>query len=198
MNYLAHAYLSFGNPGYLVGNFLGDFVRNKDLEHLPEAVVKGVMLHRQIDAYTDAHPLILAANRRLYSRHSKYAGVIMDIFCDYLLSVSWQSFSDAPMRDYINDAYGVYRKFGSVMPPSIRNRMEAMVADDWLWKYQHYHGLEKTFFYLKRRVSKPQWIEGALESLRSEEAILQELFDAFFPELVAYAGDLILQSEKKW
>ena len=58
MNYLAHACLSFGKPAYLVGNFLGDFVKNKDLEQLTPEVVLGVKLHRTIDVFTDTHPLM--------------------------------------------------------------------------------------------------------------------------------------------
>lgn len=197
MNFLAHAYLSFGNPGYLTGNFLGDFVRNKDLVDLPAEVAQGVMLHRQIDVYTDSHPLILDGNRRLYPGHGKYAGVLMDIYCDYFLSLSWKKFSDCSMRVYINKAYNVYKEYAGYMPRNIQSRMESMVEADWLWQYQYYHGLEKTFFHLKRRVSKPEWIEGAMLSLRKEETLLQGLFDEFFPDLVSKVQDLILQSETR-
>jgi acyl carrier protein phosphodiesterase len=42
MNFLAHAYLSFGLEEILVGNFIADFVRGKELEKYPKKVQLGI------------------------------------------------------------------------------------------------------------------------------------------------------------
>ena len=57
MNFLAHSYLSFSEE-QLVGNMIADFVKNRDVARLPESIQKGIKLHRAIDTFTDAHPLI--------------------------------------------------------------------------------------------------------------------------------------------
>jgi len=56
MNYLAHAYLSFNVPSILVGNMISDFVKGSSKLGYPVSIQKGIMLHRDIDAFTDTHP----------------------------------------------------------------------------------------------------------------------------------------------
>ena len=55
MNYLAHAYLSFNEPEILVGNMISDFVKGKKRFDFSENIQKGIMLHRNIDTFTDEH-----------------------------------------------------------------------------------------------------------------------------------------------
>jgi len=57
MNYLAHAYLSFGNQDILTGNMISDFVKGKTKFDYPLTIQKGIYLHRQIDSFTDSHIL---------------------------------------------------------------------------------------------------------------------------------------------
>jgi acyl carrier protein phosphodiesterase len=61
MNFLAHAYLSFDRKEILVGNMISDFVKGKAQYDFIEGIQDGIKLHRSIDAYTDAHPLIAEA-----------------------------------------------------------------------------------------------------------------------------------------
>jgi acyl carrier protein phosphodiesterase len=55
MNYLAHAWLSFNQPEILVGNMISDFVKGKKRFSFSERIQQGIMLHRSIDEFTDAH-----------------------------------------------------------------------------------------------------------------------------------------------
>ena len=54
MNFLAHIYLSGNNSKIMVGNFIGDFVKGRNLlEQFEPEIAKGIELHRAIDEYTD-------------------------------------------------------------------------------------------------------------------------------------------------
>lgn len=55
MNYLAHLALSYPSAGLVVGNFIGDHVRNKDLDKFTKEVQLGIDMHRSIDNFTDTH-----------------------------------------------------------------------------------------------------------------------------------------------
>ena len=66
MNFLAHTYLSCSNEDLLVGNFLADFMKNKDIESLPSNILKGIDLHRKIDSFTDSHPAVKEVNKRFH------------------------------------------------------------------------------------------------------------------------------------
>jgi acyl carrier protein phosphodiesterase len=60
VNHFAHLYLARPTVESRVGNLLGDFARGLDTDRLPEAVRAGLEHHRAVDAFTDAHPEVLA------------------------------------------------------------------------------------------------------------------------------------------
>ena len=39
---------------------MADGVRGKQYENFPREIQKGILLHRAIDTFTDAHPIIVA------------------------------------------------------------------------------------------------------------------------------------------
>ncbi len=57
MNFLAHIYLSGDNDLMKIGNFMADGIHGKNLENFPLDIQKGIILHRFIDTFTDAHPI---------------------------------------------------------------------------------------------------------------------------------------------
>jgi acyl carrier protein phosphodiesterase len=89
MNFLAHAYLSFDQDEILIGNFIADFIRGKEIENYPKKIQVGIHLHRAIDAFTDSHPLVKEVQTHLRPRFGHYARVISDVFFDYFLAKNW-------------------------------------------------------------------------------------------------------------
>ena len=53
MNFLAHLYLSGDSDEIKVGNFIADHVKGKRYLSYPEDIQTGILLHRQIDSFTD-------------------------------------------------------------------------------------------------------------------------------------------------
>lgn len=186
MNFLAHFYLSGDDDSLRVGNFLGDYLRNTQVQQLPERMQAGVQLHRDIDSYTDQHPEVLKGVRRLYKRHSKYAPVIIDIFYDYLLSVNWPNYSDQPLEAFRQEVYDSLKRHLHLMPAPVNGYVPRMIADDWLATYGSHNGLAHTFRRLRQRTSKPKLINGAVESLASDFPSLNEEFNRFFPDIIAF------------
>jgi acyl carrier protein phosphodiesterase len=58
MNYLAHLYLAGLDHELIIGNFIADSVKGKQIDLFSEGIRKGIVQHRQIDMFTDAHPII--------------------------------------------------------------------------------------------------------------------------------------------
>ena len=65
MNFLAHLFLSGENEKVKIGNFIGDFVKGNKLEEYDQEIQFGIRLHREIDSYTDSHPVVLESKTRL-------------------------------------------------------------------------------------------------------------------------------------
>ena len=61
MNYLAHLFLSRESPEAMTGGLLGDFVKGAVGPQYSPAVRAGILLHRDIDRFTDAHPTVRAS-----------------------------------------------------------------------------------------------------------------------------------------
>ena len=83
MNYLAHLLLAGPTDASRVGNLLGDFVRGTP-ESLrgsyPDEVIAGIVMHRELDRFTDDHPAFQEARELLDPEHRRFAGIIIDIF----------------------------------------------------------------------------------------------------------------------
>ena len=80
MNFLAHIYLSFNDDEIAIGNFIADSIPGNKIDHLPERIQKGVLLHRDIDTYTDSHHIPKLSSRRLHKNYRHYSRVIVDIY----------------------------------------------------------------------------------------------------------------------
>ena len=92
MNYLAHTYLSGTDSDILVGNFIADAVKGRQVDNYSEKIQQGIHLHREIDTYTDSHEVTKRSKSRLYEKYRHYSAVIIDIFYDHYLAVEWNNY----------------------------------------------------------------------------------------------------------
>jgi acyl carrier protein phosphodiesterase len=183
MNYLAHVFLSCQNEELLVGNILGDILKNRELKDLNEIYHKGVLLHRKIDSFTDNHPVHLQNLKHLYPSQGKYAPVVMDIYYDYFLGKNWENFSLEDQRSYTDHIYTILLKHIPFVPEKAKLTFQRMVDDDFLYSCQTYERLERTFSRVLKRVSFPSNMQNAVVDLLNLEDKIEPYFHEFFPDL---------------
>jgi acyl carrier protein phosphodiesterase len=186
MNFLAHTYLSFEHESLIVGNYLGDFIKNKEVEKLPEGIKLGIKLHRSIDSYTDTHEMVKKGTSQLHASMGKYAPVALDIYFDFFLSKHWAQFNELTLAEYCTMPYQVLLKHEYLMSERLASRMNKMVADRWLENYQTYAGIERVFGFLAKRATFPSNLLQAPEILKERETSLEEAFLIFFPDLISH------------
>lgn len=92
MNYVAHAYLSGQNEQIIFGNLIGDFVKGNQFKAYPSDIQKGLLLHRNIDTFTDAHIELKKIKDILRQKDIAFPGVFIDIIFDYFLSNDLEKF----------------------------------------------------------------------------------------------------------
>jgi len=165
MNHLAHIHLSGTDPQIIVGNLSADYFA----------------LHRHIDHSTDNHPAIKGAWAVLRPKHGKYASVIFDIYCDYLLATRWQHFESQPIQVVTERAYQALEEQGIHLPTSLFNRFKRMIQSDWLRQYGSYEGQAFVFERFGKRLSKPELLEGVIDTLRTNEEVFAKAFTTFYP-----------------
>src|SRR3954471_10403197 len=107
MNYLGHAYLSFGDAEVLTGNMIGDHVKGKlALNNFPEKIKRGIIVHRKIDAYADVHPAMQRAKIWFRGDYGLYSGAIMDTLFDHFLANDAKLFpSEKELMRFTQETY---------------------------------------------------------------------------------------------
>jgi acyl carrier protein phosphodiesterase len=183
LNFLAHIYLSGDSREILIGNFIGDYVKGKHITGYPEEVKKGIMLHRNIDSFTDSHPITRSSKKIIAEKYGLYAGIIVDIYYDHFLSANWSMYSDLPLREYIHDRYSMLDSGYSIFPAGVRSWFPYFIKSNWLETYTSFSGLNMVFKRMSYRTSLPDHAEYAVDRLRQHYDLLEENFFDFFAEI---------------
>ena len=100
MNHLAHALIALPEPGHVQGGLLGDFWRGSVPAHWPDGLRHGVILHRRVDVYTDAHPEVRACLALFEPSQRRLLRVVLDVWFDHLLARDWERHASQPLPTF--------------------------------------------------------------------------------------------------
>ncbi len=187
MNYLAHIYLSGENTDIQIGNFMGDAIKGNKFNNYPLSFKKGILLHRQIDSFTDQHPIVRLSKKRLHSRYGHYKGVLIDIFYDYFLAKNWTNYSDVAFEKYIADFYKVLLQNQEVLPPRIQMMTPHLVSKNWFAKYDNLNGIERVLIGMAKRIKHDIPLERGIDDLKDHYTDFEADFSKFFPLIQEHA-----------
>lgn len=190
MNYLAHAYLSFGHPEILLGNMISDYVKGKKQFDYPLAVQKGIRLHRAIDQFTDAHEATQQLKQFFRPQYRLYAGAFCDVVYDHFLANDNNAFPDAAsLLSFSNNTYELLEPQAALFPAPFGRMFPHMKTQDWLYHYRFREGIQKSFGGLVRRAAYLTESDIAYELFLREYSAMQSCYEAFFPEIKNFAAD---------
>ncbi len=187
MNHLAHFLLADPTPASLVGNFLGDFVKGSDLTGFDEEIRAGILRHRKIDAFTDAHAVVRDAKRRFSPDRRRFAGIILDVAYDHFLAKNWDRYGPLSLETFTRQIYTALTQHRHLLPHSVRAALPAMIERDWLAAYRDLAATGHALDRIAGRLRRPNRFAGAGAEVLARYADLEAGFHTFFPELTAYA-----------
>lgn len=197
MNFLAHTYLSGCNEEIIVGNFMGDYVKGRNYLLFPELVKKGILIHRDIDTFTDMNPITRRSKLLVADKYHKYAGIIIDIFYDHFLASLWGSYSTLPLTDFVNRTYDLLKRNYQVLPAAIKNWFPTFLENNWMMAYQSVEGIELVLERMSANTSLPNHAAYAVEVLSDRYSTLKADFLEFFPLIVHFLEEKYLIDIKK-
>jgi acyl carrier protein phosphodiesterase len=186
VNYLAHFYLSGTHEHLLLGNFIADAVKGKQLESFSDELQQGIRMHREIDFFTDTHAVTSRSKARLRETFNHYSGVIVDIFYDHFLAKNWKEFSDEPLNEYSQRIYALLEKHSADFPERPRHMLPFMRDHDWLMAYTKVEGIRTVLTGMSRRAKYESKMELAGDALVKDYDLFEKDFRDFFPDLVAH------------
>ncbi|MGY0407157.1 MAG: acyl carrier protein phosphodiesterase [Polaribacter sp.] len=187
MNFLAHLYLSENNTNIMIGNFIADHIKGNNYKHYSKEIQQGIFLHREIDTFTDAHPIVRKSKRRLHKRYKHYDGVIIDIFYDYFLAKNWAKYSAIPLDVYTDSITKLFKEKSPELPLKSQKFIKYIITYNILYKYQYKYGIQKVLTEMNIRTKGKSQMNLAIEDLQNLEEEFQEDFTLFFSDLIAFS-----------
>ncbi len=198
MNFLAHIYLSGDNELITIGNFVADGVRGNKYKLYPVEIQAGIKLHREIDTFTDAHPIFRQSTKKLHKGYGHYSGVIVDIFYDHFLAKNWKLYSDTLLKDYIDDFYKSLNRNIDLLPERFKILTPIMIEGNWLLSYATTDGIQLVLNGMNRRTKGRSKMNEATKELKENYNAFEEDFTQFFKELIEFSTEKRLEIEKQF
>ena len=186
MNFLAHSFLTFSD-GQIVGQFLEDFIRNKERFSFPKEIQDGITMHRAIDTFTDAHPAIHEAKKVFSPLVRLYSGAFVDVSMDYFLATDFSQNSLQGWKNHSLKVYQVLNENLQYFPEAFKRMLEKMEYDDWLFNYRENRGIK---FSMQNVLNKAKYLDKDIPVFQAflyNKDVLQKCYDEFFPDLLAHA-----------
>lgn len=188
MNYLAHAYLSFNEPGILTGNMISDFVKGKKKFDFSQVIQKGIALHRAIDEFTDFHPVTQKAKTYFKKDYRLYSGAFIDIVYDHFLAIDTNEFAgEAELDTFCQVTYNSLQNNCNGLPEKFLQMLPFMKQQNWLFHYRYKEGIEKSFGGLVRRAVYLSESAIAYNIFKNNYIELGRCYQLFFPALKNFA-----------
>ncbi len=188
MNYLAHIYLSNNNDSLIIGNFIADFIRGNKYKHLPKPIQNGILLHRQIDSFTDKHPIVRKSKRRLHERYGHYDGIIIDIFYDHFLAKNWATYTATSLVETEIYFIQLMEKYKNILPEKVIQILPYIKEQQWLSNYANLNGIKRSLIGMNKRTKLKSKMDQATEDLKLHYTEFENDFTSFFKDLIPFSN----------
>lgn len=188
MNFLAHLYLSGNNDSIKIGNFMADGIRGKQFEDFPTEIKKGILLHRAIDSYTDAHPVFRQSTKRLHQNYHHYSGVIVDVFYDHFLAKNWNTYSSEKLEEFVDRFYESLSENQAILTLKTQNLMPYMIKQNWLVSYRSVDGIKQILTQMDHRTKNESKMRFATNELSEFYIEFENEFITFFEDLILFSN----------
>ncbi len=184
MNYLAHAYFSFHHPGILIGNMISDYVKGKKKIDYPDRILQGIMLHRQIDTYTDDHEATREAKLFFKPYYRLYSGAMIDVVYDHFLANDKNIFkTEDDLMHFESMTCTILNENLDVLPERFKKILPYMTAQKWLSNYRFRWGIQQSFRGVAHRAKFINESEIAFELFNKNYYSLKNCYNHFFNDL---------------
>lgn len=186
MNYVGHIYLSGENEKIAIGNFIGDYVKGNKHERYPGDIQKGILIHRDIDSTMDSHPSFTATRELFRESYGRYAGVIVDIAYDHILTKNWNDWHPMPLKKFTRNFYGIALRHFRFLPAAVKEFLPFMIQSNRLYSYSNLQGIEKALSIMSAYTSLPDNHHQAIDVIKNHEDEIASHFYQLLGDLSQY------------
>ena len=190
MNYLAHLFLSGTDEQTMVGNFIGDYVKGNAWNKFPEKIKMGILMHRQIDSFTDAHPRFREAKVLFRSEFGLYSGIVVDLLYDHYLAKNWNEYSDLTLRTFTKRSHAVLLQNFMHLPFRVQKFLPFLIQHKRLESYASVHGIVQTLKVMSNYSSLPSKPDFVMQTIQNHNDFFEDNFSGFMVDLMGYTNEM--------
>lgn len=176
---------------------MADGIHGKNLDGFPIDVQKGIRLHREIDTYTDFHPIFRQSKHRLHERYGHYSGVIIDIFYDHYLAKNFSNYSNQPLEAFASNFYSLLDKNFEILTPRFKMILPILKEENWLVLYATIEGISHILYNMDRRTRLQSKMQFSAEELKQFYSEFETEFTSFFAEMELFVKEKMRDAETK-
>lgn len=195
MNYIVHLFLSEFDDGLVVGNFIGDDIKGKNYLQYSESIQKGILLHRNIDTFTDNHPIIRKSKTLLVPTYNHWSGVLIDIFFGYFLVLNWKKYSNETIKEFAERVHQVLLNSYLDLTPNAQQFLDYIIQYDRIMNFDKIKTVDEVLKSMAGRTNQVSNIENASQDLLFFYEELNQNFNLFLPELIQFTKNKILNHD---
>ncbi|NNC23081.1 DUF479 domain-containing protein [Salinisphaera sp. USBA-960] len=170
MNWLAHFWLADATGSSLCGQFLGDWVKGRDLSCFDPAIANGIRLHRTIDRLADEQPEYCQLKQHFSRSTRRYASILLDIGFDYSLARQWSQYGHQTLAAYTASAEARLIESWPSDAPFQAEQLKGLAG--MLASYDSQEGVKRALAGIERRLSRPAALVDAFSEIETLAATL--------------------------
>jgi acyl carrier protein phosphodiesterase len=189
MNYLAHIFLARPTVESVCGNLLGDFMQGVRLQDFPRQIQNGVLNHRLVDRFTDAHADVKSLKNLLSAERRRFSGIIADVVFDHLLIRHWDAYSKHDLGRFIEQSHRRITAGQAHMPAEMQRVTGLMIEQGWLESYASLDGVGAILNRMSRRIRFENRLHGAIDEIAQQIDAYDVAFQRVFPELIEHVRE---------
>lgn len=177
--------LSGDDEDIIIGNYIADHIRGTaTINAQPNSIIKGILLHRVIDRYSDMHPAVKNSVSLLLPFLYHYAHVSVDIIYDHFLVKHWREFSKKPLDQCVQEFYALLERRFDTLPVKSQKITRKLIDNDWFSMYKTLDGMQKIFEGMSKRASFKSNMEYTVNYLK-------QYYNEFDKDFLLFTHDVI-------
>lgn len=166
---------------------ISDFVKGKKKFDHPTGIQQGIMLHRAIDTFTDAHEATKEAKEVFRPHYRLYSGAFVDVVYDHFLATDSTEFSESSLFDFSQQVYSTLDEQVKWLPERFALMFPFMKEHNWLFNYRTRWGTGKSLGGVVRRSVYLTESETAYQLFEQHYQLLQDCYRHFRASVKPFA-----------
>jgi len=154
-----------------------------------QQVLQGVVLHRRIDAYTDAHEDYKRCLALLGPRFRRFAPIALDVFVDHLLALHWREYHDSSLEQYCDDFYSFCVHRSACLPVAAAEFIARAAQYRLFSSYARWEVFEQVLSRIDQRIRFDSNLVEVGFEIRKHYQSLEAILLPFIATAKAYAED---------